>query len=129
MKHNRRKNEVLPEAEHLLVFRKHIDGKSKKGNEMITLTFTPPDGSPVITDYITFSDSYGWAKLDSFLCALLGAPPGNDFETDDLEDAYGAQIRVKTRNEVFNNVERTVIEEYLPYVEGGGDFAPTAEKA
>jgi hypothetical protein len=123
MKHNRQKNELLPEAEHLLVFRKHIDGKSKKGNEMITLTFTPLTGSTEITDYITFGDSYGWAKLDSFLRAL-GTTTADDFETDELKDAYGAEIRVMTRNEEFNKLERTVIEEYLPYVEGAADFDP-----
>jgi hypothetical protein len=115
MKIRRVVTKTLPEEEHTLIFRKWEHTKSQKNNPMIVLTHTPESGEPEIKDYLPYETLIGSAKLMMFLNAL-GIDFGihTDFETNDLDDLVGLEFRGRTRNEEFNKLLSTKIEEYLP---------------
>jgi len=113
MKIKRVVTKTLPEEEHTLIFRKWEHTKSSKNNPMIVLTHTPESGEPEIKDYVTYGKVIGFAKLEMFLNAL-GLDLEAEFETNDLDGLVGVEFRARTRNEEFNKLLSTKIEEYLP---------------
>jgi len=80
---------------------------------MIALTHTPESGEPEIKDYVPYETVIGFAKLEMFLNAL-GLNFEAEFETNDLDGLVGVEFRARTRNEEFNKILSTKIEEYLP---------------
>ncbi len=113
MKIKRVVTKTLPEEEHTLIFRKWEHAKSSKNNPMIVLTHTPESGEPEIKDYVPYETVIGFAKLEMFLNAL-GLNLEAEFETNDLDGLVGVEFRARTRNEEFNKILSTRIEEYLP---------------
>ena len=115
MKIKRVVTKTLPEEEHTLIFRKWEHTKSSKNNPMIVLIHTPESGVPEIKDYLPYETAIGSAKLLMFLNAF-GVELGidTDFETNDLDGLIGLEFRARTRNEEFNKLLSTKIEEYLP---------------
>jgi hypothetical protein len=80
---------------------------------MIVLSQTPESGEPEIKDYVPYETVIGFAKLEMFLNAL-GLNLEAEFETNDLDGLVGVEFRARTRNEEFNKILSTRIEEYLP---------------
>jgi hypothetical protein len=80
---------------------------------MIVLSHTPESGEPEIKDYVPYETVIGFAKLEMFLNAL-GLNLEAEFETNDLDGLVGVEFRARTRNEEFNKILSTRIEEYLP---------------
>jgi hypothetical protein len=115
--------ETLPQGEHTLWFRKWEHTKSTKGNLMLVLTHTPESGSPEIKDYVCYETPLGAAKLVLFLDAFAISIDG-EFETDDLYGLYGLEFKAKTKNEKFNGIFSTQIEEYLPAPEFDPELDP-----
>jgi nitroreductase len=115
MKIKRVVTRTLPEEQHTLIFRKWEHSKSSNNNPMIILTHTPESGEPEIKDYVPYDTAIGSAKLMMFLNALgIDFEIDTEFETNDLDDLVGLEFRARTRNEEFNRLLSTKIEEYLP---------------
>jgi hypothetical protein len=115
------KQVLLTEGEHDLIFRKWEQGKSKAGNPMLTLTFTPINNQPKIVDYFTYETYEGWTRLEAFLASVgVEIAENEEFEVTDLDILIGAQFRAKTWNENWEERLQTKIDEYLP-AENGRD--------
>jgi hypothetical protein len=111
LKKSIQRSAVIADGNHTLVFRKWLPDKSKAGNPMLVLFFTPSSGEPVIKDWIVFGTVHGWAKLEAFL-ATLGFAPSEQFDEHLLTDFLGFEIDVVITHEPFNGVMAPKIASY-----------------
>src|ERR1700761_537113 len=83
---------TLQDGAAILVFRDWESGKSKNQNPQLIFTLTPESGEPVLKDWFPYETKFGWAKLESFLCAIGVELEGDEFDERILDGLLGLEV-------------------------------------
>ncbi len=124
---------VLPEGEYNVVLEKYEEKISKKGNDMMVLTWKafPADNRPpaFVTDYIVFpSLTFKLKKL----AKAMGKMGEFEAKTFQPEDYVGASVKAFLKIDTQEGFDdKNAIGDYLPLADDAvpaGKFAPASKK-